>query len=98
MPAKGEGKLRELNKLINQFARSIRHKPFISDIDKARTLGFIASLRDVITSHGSRPIKRAPLYEPLPLIPVTEEQREQSRIQISRVREHLKKGRTNELD
>ena len=93
MPAKGEGKLRELNKLINQFASSIRHKPFNNDIDKARTLGFIASLRDVIAAHGSKPIKRAPLYEPLPLIPVTEEQREQSRIQISRVREHLKKGK-----
>ena len=93
LPAKGEGKLRELNKLINQFASSIRHKPFNNDIDKARTLGFIASLRDVIVSHGSRPVKRAPLYEPLPIIPVTEEQREQSRIQISKVREHLKKGK-----
>ncbi len=98
LPAKGEGKLREINKLVNQFASSIRHKPFNNDIDKARTLGFIASLRDVITSHGSKPIKRAPLSEPLSMIPVTQEQREQSRIQISRVREHLKKGTTNELD
>ena len=70
LPAKGEGKLRQINKLVNQFASSIRHKPFNNDIDKARTL-----------------------YEPLPIIPVTEEQREQSRIQISRVREHLKKGK-----
>ena len=93
LPAKGEGKLRQINKLVNQFASSIKHKPFNNDIDKARTLGFIASLRDVITSHGSKPIKRASLYEPLPIIPVTEEQREQSRIQISRVREHLKKGK-----
>jgi hypothetical protein len=93
LPLKGEGKLRQINKLVNQFASSIRHKPFNNDIDKARTLGFIASLRDVIAAHGSKPIKRAPLYEPLPMIPVTEEQREQSRIQISRVREHLKKGK-----
>ncbi len=98
LPAKGEGKLREINKLVNQFASSIRHKPFNNDIDKARTLGFIASLRDVITSHGSKPIKRTPSYEPLSLTPITEEQREQSRIEISKVRDHLKKGRTNELD
>jgi hypothetical protein len=98
LPAKGEGKLRAINKVVNQFASSMKHRPFINDMDKARTLGFIAALRDVITQHGSKPIKRAPLYEPLPMIPVTEEQREQSRIQISRVREHLKKGKTNELD
>ena len=93
MPHKDERKLRLVSKVINQFASSMKHMPFTNDIDKARTLGFIASLRDVIAAHGSKPIKRAPLYEPLPLIPVTEEQREQSRIQISRVREHLKKGK-----
>ena len=98
LPAKGEGKLRELNKLINQFASSIRHKPFNDDIDKARTLGFIASLRDVITTHGSKPIKRVPVYEALPWQAPTDEQREQAREEISKVREHLKKGRTNELD
>ena len=98
LPTKDEGKLRLVNKVINQFASSIRHRPFVNDIDKARTLGFIASLRDVITSHGSKPIKRRLPYEPLPLIPVTEAQREQSRIEISKVRDNLRKGRNDELD
>ena len=98
LPAKGEGKLRELNKLINQFVSSMKHKPFVNDIDKARTLGFIGALRDVITSYGSKPIRRTPIYEALPWAPPTDEEREQARIEISRVRENLKKGRTNELD
>ncbi len=98
LPAKDEGKVRLINKVVNQFASSMKHKPFINDMDKARTLGFIATLRDVITQHGSKPIKRTPPYEPLSLTPITEEQREQSRIEISKVRDHLKKGRTNELD
>ena len=63
MPAKGEGKLRELNKLINQFASSIRHKPFVNDMDKARTLGFIRALRDVITTHGSKPVIQPKIYQ-----------------------------------
>ena len=98
MPAKGEGKLRELNKLINQFASSIRHKPFVSDMDKARTLGFIKALRNVITEHGSKPIKRVPIYEAVPWKPLTDEERQNARDEISRVREHLKKGKANELD
>ena len=98
LPAKGEGKLRELNKLINQFVSSMRYKPFVNDIDKARTLGFIGALRDVITSYGSKPIKRTPIYEALPWTPLTDEARQQAKDEISKVREHLKKGRTNELD
>ena len=32
-------------------------------MDKARTLGFIKALRDVITSHGSRPIVKPKIYQ-----------------------------------
>lgn len=31
--------------MINQFASSVRHKPFENEIDKARVLGFIRALR-----------------------------------------------------
>lgn len=41
-------KLQAVSKLVNQFASSIRHKPFHNEIDKARTLGFVAALRDVL--------------------------------------------------
>ena len=58
-----ERKLKELNKIINQFTSSIRHRPFTNELDKARTLGFIKALRDVITSHGSRPIVKPKIYQ-----------------------------------
>ena len=98
LPLKDEGRLRQINKLINQFVSSMKHKPFRDEMDKARTLGFIKALRDVITQHGSKPIKRPEIYESTPYKKPTEEQRIQSRIEISKVREHLKKGNTNELD
>ena len=98
LPLKDEGRLRQINKLVNQFASSMRHKPFRDDMDKARTLGFIKALRDVITQHGSKPIKRPQIYEAPAYTPPTKEAREQSRIEISKVRENLKKGKANELD
>lgn len=72
--------------------------PFTNDIDKARTLGFIAALRDVITQYGSKPIKRPNVYEPLAWTEPTKEERVQTKKEISKVREHLQKGRTDELD
>ena len=63
MRQNAERKLRELNKIVNQIASSIRHRPFSNELDKARTLGFIKALRDVITSHGSKPIVRPKIYQ-----------------------------------
>ena len=93
-----DGRIRSINKLVNQFASSIRHKPFVNDFDKARVLGFIAALRDVITDNGKKPIKRPEIYESAPYKKPTEEQRIQSRIEISKVRDNLRKGKANELD
>ena len=59
--AKNDGsKLKQINKLINQFASTIKHRPFANELDKARVLGFIRSLRDVITSHGTKPLPNPP--------------------------------------
>ena len=44
-------RLGAVNKLINQFAASIKHKPFVNQLDKARTLAFIRGLRDIIACH-----------------------------------------------
>lgn len=44
-------RLGAVNKLINQFAASIKHRPFINQLDKARTLAFIRGLRDIIACH-----------------------------------------------
>ena len=41
-------KLAEIHRLVNQFSSSIKHKPFANDLDKARTLGFISALRNVL--------------------------------------------------
>lgn len=98
MPAKDEGKIRLINKLVNQFASSMKHKPFINDMDKARTLGFIAALRDVITQHGSKPVKRPETYKSTPHVIPTEEEKRQAKSAISQIRENFKKGTTNELD
>ena len=98
LPLKDEGKLRQINKLINQFVSSMKHKPFQNDMDKARALGFTKALRDVITQHGSKPIKRPEIYESAPYKVPTEEQRIQSRIELSKVRDNLKEGKANELD
>ncbi len=99
LPRNEEEKLRQINKLVNQFASSIKHKPFVNDIDKARTLGFIAALRNVITQHGSKPIKqRTKDYIAKPWEEPTPEVKALSLMAIQRIKEQLKKGDTNELD
>jgi hypothetical protein len=98
LPAKGGGKVRLINKVINQFASSMKHRPFINDMDKSRTLVFIAALSDVITQQGSNPIKRPETYKATPYVLPTEEQKEQARLAISEVRDNLRKGKSNELD
>jgi hypothetical protein len=47
--------------LVNQFASSIRHKPFCSELDKARVLAFIRALRLIISEgkvevHHNEPV------------------------------------------
>ena len=62
--AKNDGsKLKQINKLINQFASTIKHRPFANELDKARTLGFIRALRDVIATHGSKPVIQPKIYQ-----------------------------------
>ena len=63
MGSESEGKLRQIHKLVNQFTSSIKHKPFANELDKARTLGFIRALRDVITAHGSKPVIQPQVYQ-----------------------------------
>ena len=99
MPHKDEGKLRLVNKLINQFASSMKHKPFVNDMDKARTLGFIHALRDVITQHGSKPVPKRLDYAPPP---VWQEPSAESKAlnmqEIQKIKDRRKKRDTNELD
>ena len=99
MPHKDEGKIRLVNKLINQFASSMKHKPFANDMDKARTLGFIHALRDVITQHGSKPVPKRLDYAPPP---VWQEPSAESKAlnmqEIQKIKDRLKKRETNELD
>ena len=63
MGSESDGKLRQIHKLVNQFTSSIKHKPFANELDKARTLGFIRALRDVITTHGSKPVIQPKIYQ-----------------------------------
>ena len=98
LPAKDEGKVRLINKVVNQFASSMKHKPFINDMDKARTLGFVAALRDVITQHGSKPIARPVQLERLEWVEPTTESKELALESIQEIRDQLKKGKGNELD
>ena len=99
MPHKDEGKLRLVNKLINQFTSSMKHRPFINDNDKARTLGFIHALRDVITQHGSKPVPKRLDYAPPP---VWQEPSAESKAlnmqEIQKIKDRRKKRDTNELD
>jgi hypothetical protein len=99
LPHKDEGKLRLVNKLINQFASSMKHRPFNNDNDKARTLGFIHALRDVITQHGSKPVPKRLDYAPPP---VWQEPSAESKAlnmqEIQKIKDRLKKRDTDELD
>ena len=63
MAKSDSGKIKQIHKLVNQFASSLRHKPFANELDKARTLGFIRALRDVITAHGSKPVIQPQVYQ-----------------------------------
>ena len=85
--AKNDGsKLKQINKLINQFASTIKHRPFANELDKARVLGFIRSLRDVITSHGTKPLPNPPkIYQAEIGEPASEETREEAIKQAKRI-------------
>jgi len=98
LPHKDEGKIRLVNKLVNQFASSMKHKPFINDMDKARTLGFIHALRDVITQHGSKPVPKRLDYAPPIWEEPTAESKALNKQEIQKIKDRLKKRDTNELD
>ena len=98
MPHKDEGKLRLVNKLINQFASSMKHRPFNNDNDKARTLGFIHALRDVITQHGSKSIPKRLDYAPPVWDVPTAESKALNMQEIQKIKDRLKKRDTDELD
>ena len=99
LPHKDEGKLRLVNKLINQFASSMKHRPFNNDNDKARTLGFIHALRDVIIQHGSKPVPKRLDYAPPPVWQEpSAESKALNKREIEKIKNRLKKRDTDELD
>ena len=98
LPHKDEGKLRLVNKLINQFTSSMKHRPFNNDNDKARTLGFIHALRDVITQHGSKPVPKRLDYAPPVWDVPTAERKALNKREIEKIKNRLKKRDTDELD
>ena len=98
LPHKDEGKIRLVNKLINQFTSSMKHRPFVNEIDKARTLGFIKALRDVITQHGSKPVPKRLDYAPPVWQEPTAESKALNMQEIEKIKNRLKKRETNELD
>ena len=98
LPHKDEGKIRLVNKLINQFASSMKHKPFVNDMDKARTLGFIAALRNVITQHGTKPVPKRLDYAPPVWDVPTAESKALNKREIEKIKNRLKKRDANELD
>ena len=98
LPHKDEGKIRLVNKLLNQFTSSMKHKPFTNDMDKARTLGFIKALRNVITEHGSKPVPKRLDYAPPVWDEPTAESKALNKREIEKIKNRLKKRDTNELD
>ena len=98
LPHKDEGKIRLVNKLINQFASSMKHKPFVNDMDKARTLGFIAALRNVITQHGTKPVPKRLDYAPPVWDVPTAESKALNKREIEKIKNRLKKRESNEMD
>jgi hypothetical protein len=79
--------------LDNQFSSSIKHKPFANDIDKARTLGFISALRNVLAG-----VPKVELKEPeTELFPTRtiEDQKEINRKGLESLRKH-KEGNIND--
>lgn len=86
-------KLAEVHKLVNQFSSSIKHKPFKNDLDKARTLGFISALRNVLAGAPTVELK-----EPDPMLfsnKSVEEQQEINRKGLESLRNH-RKGNAND--
>ena len=88
-------KLAEIQRLVNQFSSSIKHKPFSNELDKARTLGFITALRNVLA--GAPRVKLPEKPNELFAEPRTpfEEQREINRKGLESLR-HLRKGNQND--
>jgi len=45
---KPDKKVLEINKVVNMFSKTMKDRPYNDDIDKARTLALLKSLRDVL--------------------------------------------------
>tara|TARA_Y100000758_G_C15863377_1_gene353837 strand:- start:62 stop:328 length:267 start_codon:yes stop_codon:yes gene_type:complete len=84
-----------ISKLVNQFSSSIKHKPFNNELDKARTLGFIHALRDVLAGVPKRSISQE-VQKTIPL----EDKRQANIEEIKNIRSlrNQMKGNSNELD
>ena len=96
MAKSDSGKIKQIHKLVNQFASSLRHKPFANELDKARTLGFIKALRDVVTSHGSNPIVKPKIYQaPEDIGPVSS--KEETKEAIRKVKQTLRRTRDGDI-
>ena len=98
LPQKDEGKIRLINKLINQFVSSIKHKPFESEMDRARTLGFIHALRNAITDNGRKSVPRRLDYAPPVWDVPTAESKALNKREIEKIKNRLKKRDADELD
>jgi UDP-3-O-acyl-N-acetylglucosamine deacetylase len=85
-------KLRVVNKLVNQFTSSIKHKPFHNELDKARTLAFISALRNVLKG-----VVKSPVLEAKPLTIPIENQQEINKEGLDVLRKRMR-GKANELD
>lgn len=59
-------KLKHVAKLVNQFRSNIKYKPFNSNVDQARVMGFLNSLGDVLMGNGRglpQPRKETKMFE-----------------------------------
>lgn len=92
MPESASKKIASISKLVNQFSSSIKHKPFNNDLDKARTLGFIHALRDVLGG-----VPRKLIFKEIPKAMPLEDKREENMEAIKSLRNQMK-GKDNELD
>ena len=92
MPEPASKKIASISKLVNQFSSSIKHKPFNNDLDKARTLGFIHALRDVLAG-----VPKKLLFKEIQKAMPLEDRREENMEAIRSLRNQMK-GKDNDLD
>ena len=87
--SKPNRKIIEINKILNQFTSSIKHKPLNDPIDQARILAFLKAVREVL---AIGPPKHRPLDEPWKGTPVDEATLAENTRQLAAIRETIRKG------